>query len=127
VKKRITKTCKKHGDTLHILESKNYYRCKECKRSRRQAHRKKTKKDLVELFGGACQVCGYNNCHEALQFHHLDHTTKSFGLNRTEYSRAYSVLVDEAKKCALLCANCHAEVHAGELKLKDFKVGYSSG
>lgn len=127
MKKRITKKCRKHGNTLHYLEGKNYYRCKECKRERTRKYRKTTKQKLVDLFGGSCQICGYNKCTEALQFHHIRHEDKEFGLNRTEYSRSFNSLVEEAKKCALLCANCHAEVHAEIIKLVDFSVGYSSG
>ena len=34
--------------------------------------RKRTKAKLVEYKGGKCECCGYNNCIEALEFHHID-------------------------------------------------------
>jgi hypothetical protein len=41
--------------------------------------RKKELKDLViEAKGGACQICGYNKCQQALHFHHLDPSEKDF-------------------------------------------------
>ena len=34
-------------------------------------------------------------------------------ISRQGVTRSYAELREEAKKCALLCANCHAEVEAG--------------
>ena len=65
---------------------------------------------LVVLLGGACARCGYDKCIGALHFHHLDPTTKSFTISHT-YNTAWRRLVNEAMKCELLCANCHAEEH----------------
>ncbi|MEY4334993.1 MAG: phage FelixO1, partial [Bacteroidota bacterium] len=36
------------------------------------AWRKRTKQKLVEHKGGCCEICGYNKCIEALEFHHKD-------------------------------------------------------
>jgi len=49
----------------------------------------------------------------SLQFHHLDPATKEFHLGHGGHTRALSRSRVEAEKCALLCANCHAEVEAG--------------
>ena len=35
----------------------------------------------ISYKGGRCQVCGYDRCIEALEFHHLDPTQKDFGLS----------------------------------------------
>lgn len=35
-------------------------------------YRKRIKQELVNYKGGKCQICGYNRCNEALEFHHLD-------------------------------------------------------
>jgi hypothetical protein len=62
---------------------------------------------LIKLLGGKCQKCDEKdmNC---LQFHHLD--DKDFSLGpRMRKSRKY--LEKEAKKCILLCANCHQKTH----------------
>jgi hypothetical protein len=42
---------------------------------------------------------------------------KSFSLSHRGVARSLEKARAEAKKCALLCANCHAEVEAGLIKL----------
>ena len=79
--------------------------------------RKKTKQKLVEHIGGCCKVCGYNKSIDALHFHHLDPNTKSFGIS--DYLKSPSKnkdVYEEVEKCVILCANCHAEYHAGLLE-----------
>jgi hypothetical protein len=71
------------------------------------------KRRLVAEAGGRCQLCGYDRCMAALEFHHLDPKAKSFSLSMRGVARAFEELRKEANKCVLLCANCHAEVEAG--------------
>lgn len=78
--------------------------------------KKDKKKKLIEYKGGKCQVCGYNKCEQALEFHHIDSTQKEFDISSNSYS--FEKMKLEADKCALLCANCHREVHAGFIKLE---------
>jgi hypothetical protein len=68
---------------------------------------------LVEEAGGACVLCGYADCPAALQFHHVDPSQKSFSLSRQGVTRSLARAGEEAAKCVLLCANCHAKVEAG--------------
>ena len=75
------------------------------------AHRKRTKLKLVEYKGGGCEICGYNKCIEALEFHHIDETTKEFPVSGS--TRSLERQKKEADKCIMLCANCHRELHAG--------------
>ena len=70
------------------------------------------KKALVEKKGGKCEICGYDKCIEALQFHHLNPHEKEFGIAATH--RNFDELVKEAEKCILVCANCHTELHYNE-------------
>lgn len=58
-------------------------------------------------------LCGYDRCVAALHFHHLDRAGKRFALSQQGLSRSMADARDEAAKCALLCANCHAEVESG--------------
>lgn len=69
----------------------------------------KRKVDLVRMAGGKCEGCGYDKCVKALSFHHIDPSTKKFPINVRSVSRGWDVVVDEMKKCKLLCLNCHAE------------------
>ena len=66
-----------------------------------------------------CVKCGFSDP-RALDFHHLDPSTK---VRRAAcgFAGVYSSLNsvwDEAKKCEVLCANCHRIHHAEERECK---------
>ena len=67
---------------------------------------------LVDMFGGRCVRCGYDTCQNALVFHHRVPATKKFALSRADMTKTLEALIEEAEKCDLVCANCHAEIHA---------------
>ena len=73
--------------------------------------RKRTKELLVEYKGGKCEFCGYDKCIEALEFHHIDETTKKFAISGS--TKSLEKQKKEADKCYMLCANCHRELHSG--------------
>lgn len=73
--------------------------------------RKRTKLKLIEYKGGKCQVCEYNKCSRALEFHHLDPNEKDFGIGGKSLS--FEKLKNEVDKCILVCSNCHSEIHEG--------------
>ncbi len=87
-----------------------------------QKRREKIRRMTVSYKGGCCQVCGYDRCIEALEFHHLDPTQKDFGISYKGYTRSWEKVKEEADKCILLCANCHREAHAGMLQLPQVTV-----
>jgi hypothetical protein len=75
--------------------------------------RETTKQRMVESMGGQCQCCGYSKCSKALAFHHIDPTQKDIGFGDTRANpKSWLKLVEELRKCILLCHNCHSEVHA---------------
>jgi 5-methylcytosine-specific restriction endonuclease McrA len=76
-------------------------------------NRRRKKEKLVELFGGKCSVCGYKKYVGALDFHHKNPEEKSFALSVKGLSYSWDSLVSEAKKCILVCKNCHTELEAG--------------
>jgi len=78
-----------------------------------QKRRRIVRDKAIDYKGGHCQVCGYSNCREALEFHHLDAHWKDFGISDRGYTRSWTRIVKELDKCVLLCANCHREVHSG--------------
>ena len=63
--------------------------------------------------GGRCCVCGYDRYLGALVFHHLDPGEKRLQISWNGVTQSLAALRAEAKKCALLCSNCHAEVEGG--------------
>lgn len=79
--------------------------------------RRRLKEMLVQHMGGECVVCGYKKYFGALDFHHRNEKEKSFGLSMNGITRSWERTKEEAKKCVLLCANCHREVHGGVTKI----------
>ncbi len=49
----------------------------------------------------------------ALHFHHLEPSQKRHEINAKGVAIALDKLRVEARKCVLLCSNCHAEVEDG--------------
>ena len=73
---------------------------------------------LFNLLGGKCSRCGYKKNIGALEFHHLNPEEKSFQLDmRHLANNSEDVLIEEAKKCVLLCSNCHKEIHYPHLSM----------
>jgi transposase-like protein len=113
----VTMLCSRHGETEFFLEGRGYYRCKRCRSEAVARRRRKVKTILVEEAGGRCCICGYDRFIGALAFHHLDPIDKRMPLSARGIAYALGTLREEAKKCALLCANCHAEVENGIVAL----------
>jgi transposase len=105
--------CKHHGETDFVLEGRGYYRCKECRTDRISQHRRRLKAILAEEAGGRCCICGYDRYVGSLTFHHLDREEKRLALAAGGLTLSLERLREEARKCVLLCANCHGEVEAG--------------
>ena len=74
--------------------------------------RKKVRQMAVEYKGGRCQVCGYDRCIKALEFHHKNPNEKDFSVSSKGYARSWARVKQEIDKCLLVCANCHREIHA---------------
>ena len=72
--------------------------------------RRERKEYLIQLLGGKCSVCGYDKCIAALEFHHRDPQTKLFSLGKDRMLKRWEIVLEEAQKCDLLCANCHREL-----------------
>jgi hypothetical protein len=109
----IRLTCAKHGETEFLLEGRGHYRCQLCRVEAVGRWRRNVREALVREAGGSCILCGYDRYVGALQFHHVDASEKEFGLSSRGLTRSLERLRAEARKCVLLCGNCHAEVEAG--------------
>jgi 5-methylcytosine-specific restriction endonuclease McrA len=93
-----------------------YRKQMEAQRERRLENKRK----LVEMFGGKCELCGYDKYLGALDFDHIDPSTKSFSIGGLLHA-SLEKCVEEAKKCRLLCANCHRE-HGARPKLDKYNA-----
>lgn len=88
------------------------YQCKSCWNKRTYQSSLDKLAVLRTERGNCCEICGYDRCSAALQWHHLDPKQKEFSIgNRRGLS--LEQLREETSKCQLLCANCHVEVHNG--------------
>lgn len=85
--------------------------------------RDKRKEQIVQVMGGKCQLCGYDKCFSALELHHLLPSEKEFSFAKQK-NKAWEDIQDELKKCILVCANCHREIHAKQY-LEDLKTSYN--
>jgi transposase len=117
--RRTRRRCLRHGPATFILENRGYYRCLKCRAERVAERRRRVKAILVEEAGGRCVACGYSRYVGALQFHHVDPDAKAFALSRAGVTRSIARAREEASKCVLLCANCHAEIEGGVATLCD--------
>jgi hypothetical protein len=106
-------SCPAHGEVEFAIEGRGYYRCKRCRSEAVTKRRRKVKAILVAELGGRCSLCGYERYFGALAFHHLDPREKRLHVSADGNGLALDVLRSEARKCVLLCANCHAEVEGG--------------
>ena len=64
------------------------------------------------MLGGKCAQCGYKKSLPALSFHHINAEEKKFDISNGRILQEWDEVVEEAKKCELLCLNCHAELHS---------------
>lgn len=87
--------------------------CKSCMGKQSLDRQRNLKQVCIDYKGGECQECGYNKCNAALEFHHLDPNEKDFNISELKKTNFNEQIKSELDKCALLCSNCHREVHAG--------------
>lgn len=73
------------------------------------------KKRALAEKGNRCLLCGYDRCPASLHFHHINSFEKSYSISECTNWRQ---IREELPKCVLVCANCHAEIHAGLVDLE---------
>ncbi len=109
--------CQKEGCIKEAVEGQNF-----CSKSCRGVycvvvHYEKKRRRAREMMGGKCAICGYCRCDRALEFHHVDPSTKEKNPARL-FTLSWENIQKELNKCVLLCANCHREVHEGLVKIE---------
>lgn len=127
-----TKKCprcnkEKSLDEFHFKKSENRYNswCKKCFSAMCMLRWKDRKRKAVELLGNKCFKCGYSKNLAALCFHHRDPKIKEFGWVELRLKKWESI-VEELKKCDLLCSNCHNEIHSPDQNLILIDTGSSN-
>lgn len=82
--------------------------------------RRNTKERMITAMGGCCAICQYSKSSSALEFHHLDPLGKEFGMGGIRADpKSWATIVEELRKCVMLCSNCHREVHEGITDVPD--------
>lgn len=115
--KRFASTCRYHGHTEFLALPGGRSRCAKCNTAAVTRCRRRRKETLAAEAGGKCVLCGYQEHLAALQFHHVDRESKAFGMAQAGITRSLELCREEAEKCVLLCANCHAAVEVGAMEL----------
>jgi len=113
----VLKTCIRHGPKPHRYFGRGKDRRLRCRRCMAEAvtrRHREIRTVLVAEAGGRCAVCGYDRCGLNLHFHHVDPTAKSFDMT-TGRGKGLETYRREARKCVLVCANCHGEIESGQV------------
>jgi hypothetical protein len=88
------------------------WRCRRCVGEAVTKRHRAMRATLVAEAGGRCAICGYDRCVWNLHFHHVDPASKELEMTMAS-GKGIDRYRAEARKCVLLCANCHGEVEAG--------------
>jgi len=98
---------------------RNTEEVKAANKEKRSSLKKEWKAYKATLY---CAKCGFNHT-AALDFHHIDPSTKTGSVNQFISDGRFKAAFEEVKKCVVLCANCHRihhheERHAAKKKKK---------
>ena len=106
------RVCEKEFTYTTIVARKKGYRKTLCPSCSVSITRHRNRQKALDNRGGKCIICGYNKYSGALHLHHLNSEIKEFTINLKGCSRSIKRILEESEKCVVLCAVCHAEVHA---------------
>ncbi len=80
---------------------------------------------ICDIVGSSCWICHYDKGFKMLDFHHMK--DKHFALTSRNIGRLnWQDILNELRKCCLLCCRCHREFHYGVLSEKEIVEIYSS-
>lgn len=87
--------------------------CRTCNKNRSSQFRREFKEACVDYLGGACWKCLEEFPLAVFDFHHTNPDEKDMEVSSMTFLPWEQVAL-ELDKCALLCSNCHREVHHSE-------------
>jgi hypothetical protein len=103
-----------------------------CERCHRELHNYNTtnrsnqsKNMLLDMkLKFSCELCGYDKCIGALDFHHNENKTFNIGKiiihKNSKCSKKEQILI-EVQKCTILCPNCHRDLHFDKERFEKYK------
>ena len=101
--------------------------CKVCDADGKRWRRRERKRRLVEALGGKCSKCGYSKSLAAFDFHHPNDDKEASVSELLARKGNFERALSEAKKCMLLCANCHRETHEMDVTERPSKSTWVHG
>lgn len=122
-----TKKIEDFGPNKNSKDGKQY-RCNKCFSEAMKIHYSKNSKqikqrmkileeEITNEFNQIKQKLGCKFCLEkepaCLDFHHLDKSLKEENVSFWVHAKSKNKALEEAKKCIVVCANCHRKIHAG--------------
>jgi hypothetical protein len=110
--------CEKHYRAYRVARNPKVYKDIDRKRVIRA---RESKLRAMEALGGKCCMCGYDRNPAALEFHHINPEEKDFEPRKLMREKDFSKIMAEISKCALVCKNCHTEIHHQELMRPDIE------
>jgi len=105
----------RNKDRLKAKKKEYYQESKEKLKPHWKEYRDKNMQEFISTYktGKCCEICGYKEYPEILQFHHKGEKKKSFDIS-TFRRKKPELLKTEIDKCILLCPNCHFWLHFKE-------------
>ena len=94
-----------------VIDKRYYDKHKKSVYERKNSRRRNLKQEIVNKLGGKCSKCDYDRCLAAIEFHHPG-KNKEGNVSTLIKNDSRTKLLKEVKKCIILCANCHRELHS---------------
>lgn len=137
MEKKICSECKQYLPATIEYFASRYDRkvptfqssCRECQKKYRKNHYENNKSkyikkaikyrnEVIQWFIGIKSKLHCENCkekrHWVLDFHHRDRKKKEYTIGSIVAKGSKKKLLQEIKKCIVLCSNCHRDLHYRE-------------
>lgn len=120
--KNFIKSNSYHCNICGDENKKNFYNdkktiCKNCKNKETYILSRKKREYAINKLGGKCVCCGFDKYYSSLDIHHINPNLKDDNFSNMRHW-SYSKIDSEIQNCILLCKNCHAAFHHGDLEIK---------
>ena len=94
-------------------DTREYYsgNSKRIRAARVNTYKKKTAFIKLVKESVGCSCCDEVDA-VVLDFHHEGYEKKSFALGSNGADHSFKMIIEEMKKCIVVCANCHRRIHA---------------
>ena len=100
-------------DMMAVIYNKNPLKIK----ARNDKIRNKLKSLVNEIkLNQSCPICQESEV-ECLDFHHVNPTDKDVEIPQLIGMKNETRLLQEIKKCVLICSNCHRKIHSDKLEV----------